>query len=256
MVDIKAIAKEAQKTIKLYLEDPYIRELECELTNIYWEKGGKAYLTLNETIFHPRSGGQDCDLGWIQNPEYKFQILKVFDVEDVVIHYCKLQSGDPSRIKAKSDVKCILDWERRYKNMKLHTAGHILDYAVAKAYGMLVETLNANHSPPDAYLEYKANPPTNEKLKTIIEEANKIVKENRSVKWVWVEAEKLNEVAFNAPNLARLPKSEKYRVIIIDGVNGIPCTGTHTSKTGEIGEIKIIRVEPTTMGFKLHYDTN
>jgi len=256
MVDIKAIARETQKTIKLYLEDPYMKELECKMINVYWEKGGKAYLTLNKTIFHPRSGGQDCDLGWIQNPEYKFQILKVLDVEDVVVHYCKLQYGDSGRIKANPDVKCILDWDRRYKNMKLHTAGHILDYAVAKAYGRLVETVSANHSPPNAYLEYKANPPTNEMLKTIIEEANKIVRENREVKWIWVEYEKLTEIAFNAPNLARLPKSERYRVVIIDGVNGIPCTGTHVSKTGEIGGIIVTGIEPSTTGFKLHYDTN
>ncbi|MEM1550012.1 MAG: hypothetical protein QW352_05630 [Candidatus Methanomethylicia archaeon] len=40
----------------------------------------------------------------------------------------------------------------------------------------------------------------------------------------------------------------------MEGINGIPCTGTHLSNTGEINEIKIVKIEKTDFGFKLYYD--
>lgn len=254
MVDIREIAKNAPKTFKEYLEDSYLRELECMIIGVYWEKKDRAYIILDKTIFHPKSGGQDGDFGLIIGEGFKFNILKVLEVDDVIFHYVKLIYGSPEIVKAGLMVKCILDWEKRIKIMKLHTAGHILDYAVGKAYGGLIETLSANHSPPETYIEYKAEIPSEDKIRVIYNEANKIVKEHRNVKCVWVEFKDLNKYVFNAPNLDRLPKVDKYRVVIIEGVNGIPCTGTHLSNTAEIGEIKIIKIEKTISGFKLYYD--
>ncbi|MEM4436873.1 MAG: hypothetical protein QXO22_08015, partial [Thermosphaera sp.] len=56
-----------------------------------------------------------------------------------------------------------------------------------------------------------------------------------------------------APNIQRLPKTSKYRIVEVEGVNAIPCTGTHVANTREIGRVRIIRAERTIRGFKLHY---
>ncbi|MEM4483754.1 MAG: alanyl-tRNA editing protein [Candidatus Methanomethylicia archaeon] len=254
MVDIREIAKITPKTFKVYLEDPYIREIESTIMGVHWEKKDRAYITLDKTIFHPKGGGQDGDSGLIIGEGFKFNILKVLEVDDVIFHYVKLIYGSPEIVKTGLMVKCILDWEKRIKTMKLHTAGHVLDYAVGEAYGGLIETLSANHSPPEAYIEYKAEIPSEDKIRVIYNEANKIVREHRNVKCVWVEYRDLSRYTFNAPNLDRLPKADKYRIVIIEGINGIPCTGTHLSNTGEINEIKIVKIEKTDFGFKLYYD--
>lgn len=254
MVDIRNVAKTSPKTSKAYLDDSYLRELECMILGVYWEKRDRAYITLDKTIFHPKGGGQDGDIGWIVGEKFKFDVLKTLEVDDVIFHYAKLIHGTPELVDIGLMVKCILNWERRMKIMKLHTAGHVLDYAIGKTYGRLIETLGANHSPPEAYIEYKAEVPSKDKVGVILEEANKIVKDNRSIRCIWVKHKDLGKYVFNAPNIDRLPEKDMYRVVIIEEINGIPCTGTHLSNTGEISEIKIIKIEETDFGFKLYYD--
>jgi len=254
MVDIRVVAKTSPKTLRVYLDNAYLRELDCRILNVYWEKRDRGYLILDRTIFHPKGGGQDCDLGFIVGDGFRFNVLKVLDVDDVIFHYSRLLEGSFKILDGGLMVKCIIDWDRRYRVMKLHTAGHILDYAVGRVYGGLIETLSANHSPPEAYIEYRARPPGEFEVKVLVEEANRIVREGRDVKIFWVESGDLDRYVFNAPNIDRLPKADVYRVVVIDGVNGMPCTGTHVSNTGEIKGIRVVRVEETNSGFKLYYD--
>ena len=83
--------------------------------------------------------------------------------------------------------------------------------------------------------------------------ANEIVREGRNVSYKYVTRDELHKVIFNAPNISRLPMSSIYRVVIIDGVNGIPCTGTHVRNTKEVGNIKITRMEELNDAFRLYY---
>jgi alanyl-tRNA synthetase len=123
-----------------------------------------------------------------------------------------------------------------------------------EVYGKAVDTLGAMHGPPKAYTIYKANSPDQVMLNSIEKIANEVVQENKGVNIIYVDAAKLSQVAVNAPNLDRLPASDRYRVVIIEGVNGIPCTGTHVKKTGEVGYIKVLGIETEQEGFKLYYD--
>lgn len=254
MVDIKKIAENLPKTIKVYLENAYLKELECIILGVYWEKKDRAYIVFDKTIFHPKGGGQDGDEGFIEYKNFKFDVFKVIEIDGIVFHYVKFIDGDKSSVNLGLIVKCILDWDKRYKTMRIHTAGHVLDYAIGKVYGKLIETLSANHGFSNAYIEYKAEIPSENKINMIIEEANRIVREERRVKCIWVSLKDLSKFVFNAPNIDRIPKTDLYRIVIIEGVNGIPCTGTHVLSTGEIGEIKIVDVENTDRGFKLYYD--
>ena len=251
MVDIREWVKVFPKTVKLYLSDPYLRYSKAEVLGIIRERGAKFYVVLNESIFHPRGGGQPSDVGFIKLGESVLEVRKVLDVGGVLAHYSRLVEGEG--VGVGDVVSCELDWRLRYMVMKLHTAGHILDYAVQAVYGRVVGTLGAYHGPPKPYVEYVADPPTEDMLNEIEEIANKVVRDGRPVRFLTVPKEELHRTVFNAPNLARLPEASEYRVVVIDGINGIPCTGTHVRNTKEVGKISVTGVAKKEGYFRLYY---
>lgn len=254
MVDLYSWLKNMLGTELLYLEDSYLKTATVNLLDYACDKPGRCYLVFDKTVFHPKTGGQGSDTGWVKGEGIKFRVEKALMVKNVVAHYGRLVEGNLP-VKG-SQVVLELDWEPRYKTMRLHTAGHILDYAVMKAYGRNVNTLEAQHAPPDAYIEYDARSASKEVVEEVLREATRIVEEARRVKAFWVSWEQLPARIYNAPNLQRLPRTSRYRVVEIEGVNAIPCTGTHVSNTKEVGRIKILRLEETVRGFKLYYDAD
>ncbi|MEM2216845.1 MAG: alanyl-tRNA editing protein [Thermofilaceae archaeon] len=211
-------------------------------------KGKRAYITLDRTIFHPLSGGQPSDEGVISNNSGVFEVKKVIRSGSTIRHWGSLTSG---ALSVGDKVICEINWEKRYKVMRLHTAGHILDYAMLQLYGELVETLNAYHGPPESYLEYNVEvEPNTRELERL---ANEIVSRALYVVVHIIPAEELDKHVYNAPNLLRLPEASKYRIVEIPGVNAMPCTGTHVLNTKEVGKVHILRVEKSK-GYMVFYD--
>lgn len=254
MVNIKDWAQNKPSTEKLYLFDSYLRMCSSVLLDYVCERGSRYYVVLDRSIFHPRGGGQPCDIGWLVGDGFRFLVRKVLDVYGVLVHYGKVVDGDmPSR---GSMVKCVIDWDRRYRIMRLHTAGHIIDYAVNQVYGHVVETLDALHGPPKPYIVYKEYPPSDNILRRIESIANQIVEEKHPVEILFASRDELVYKVVGAPNIDRLPRADKYRLVSIRGVNAIPCTGTHVGNTGEVGRIIIDNVEVLDKGFKLFYNVS
>jgi len=250
MVDIKVALTGFPKTKEIYLEDSYLKRYKTRIMKVITDHGQRAYIVLYESIFHPQTGGQPSDIGWIKSNGGQFEVKKVLDINGVLAHNGRFISGS---FKENEEVECEIDWEYRYEVMKLHTTGHILDRAVNEIYGKPIGTLGALHGPPKAYTIYKA-PSEPSKIIEIEKIANQIVQKNLAVNIVYTDANKLREVATNAPNLDRIPRSDRYRIVVIEGVNGIPCTGTHVKKTGEVGRIKVLGLENESEGFKLYYN--
>ena len=128
MVNIKDWVRGKPSTEKLYLFDSYLRECSSFLLDFVCERGSRYYVVLDRSIFHPRGSGQPCDIGWLVGDGFRFLVRKVLDVYGVLVHYGKVVDGEMS--SRGSMVKYIIDWDRRYRVMRLHTAGHIIDYAV------------------------------------------------------------------------------------------------------------------------------
>ena len=255
MPDVRVWAKNFPNTLRLYLDYPYLKSCIAKVLGVLREKSSRYYFTLDKTIFHPKGGGQPSDVGIIKINDVILDVKKVLDVNDVIIHYVKVKEGSLITDKLVGNtVYCEIDWNQRYKVMRLHTAGHILDYAVQKVYGDIVNTLDAFHGPPEAYVGYEAEPPSSNMVKEIERIANEIVRKGKKVSYVYVTRDKLQDVIFNAPNINRLPKSRIYRVVIIEDVNGIPCTGTHVRNTKEVGSIEITKVEANNRMFRLYYN--
>ncbi len=237
-------------TEKLYLLDSYLREAKANIVEVKKLKGRRAYIVLDKTIFHPLHGGQPSDRGEISGKDKTYDVKKVIVKGGELLHYGSFR--EKYLFEKGEEVTLKLDWSHRYLVMRLHTAGHILDYAVAKVHGRLVETLSAFHGPPIAYLEYRLD--EKPKVEEILSIANAVVARDLPVQVKYVSRNELKSAIYNAPNLGRLPEAEEYRIVDIHGVNAMPCTGTHVKRTGEVGRIVVEKVEKTNRGWKLFYN--
>ncbi len=244
-MDVKRIVEELPPTEKLYLDDSYLREAEGTILKVVREKGRRYYLVLDRTIFHPLSGGQPSDTGEVRG-DFRFEVKKALKVGDYVVLYGKAVEGFPEE---GAKVKQVLNWERRYLIMRLHTAGHLLDRAVSDTIGAQVHTLGAMHGPPKAYVEYDR---LEVDLSHLEKRANELI-DDREVIIKYVTPEELPKAIYGAPNLGRIPEASIYRVVELVGINAIPCTGTHVKRTSEIGRIVLRDVEKVERGFRLYY---
>src|SRR3989344_2482897 len=112
----------------LYLENSYLKE--CEATII---KVDENYIVLDKTIFYPTSGGQEGDKGKLVRNNGEFNVVFVKKIGEDISHEVNKEG-----LKVGDKVKCILDWERRYKLMKYHTAAHILSAVFHKEANALI----------------------------------------------------------------------------------------------------------------------
>ncbi len=238
------------RTERIYIRDSYARECRSEVLRVVRDRGAKRYLVLDRTVFHPLEGGQPSDRGEIVGERFSLTVKKALSSAGVVAHYGTISGEDPQPGDA---VTCRLDWERRYLIMRLHTAGHILDAAVSEVFGGPVNTLGANHGPPEAHVDYAARLPSEDELGRIERIASEIVSDDLQVRVRFVVPEELESSAYNAPNLDRLPEAPVYRLVEIPGRNSIPCTGTHVARTGEVGGVRVLGATPLRGGFRLSY---
>lgn len=219
----------------VYQRDSYIREIDAVITSI---DGDKVYL--DRTIFHPRSGGVEHDIGFlVMSNGAKYKVVEVvFDRdENDVAHRVENKEG----LQPGESVRLIIDWERRYRLMRLHTAAHILSAIMYRDYGALIT--GGNIAPEYAYDDYSL-----EKLdKTIFEEAirkaNEIVKKGIEVKIYWLPREEAMKIPGVVKLAKRMPPSIKeLRIVEIPGVDIQADGGPHVRNTSEIGEIVLLKI--------------
>lgn len=250
MVSLSAIATGLQPTNKLYLNDSYLKTVETTLLRYVPETRKSGYFVTTDTIMHPKGGAQPSDTGVIESTNFKAVVKKVLEYSGVVIHYGDIKEGVPMEGEK---VSMTIAWEERYRVMRLHTAGHIVDYAVVQLLGRDLLSSKAFHGPPESFVEYIGRA-SGVDLASLERVSNEVVKASKRVYSVLVPKEELMRTVRGAPNLARLPELETYRVVVIDGVNAIPCGGTHVANTAEVGGILIKKVEEVAEGFKVVYE--
>lgn len=214
-----------QETKRLYLEDPYQIEFEAHVVEkVIWEK--KPALVLDQTCFYPESGGQPCDKGVINGIE----IIKVLEDEARIIH---LIAEDISFDKVTGKV----EWQTRFDHMQQHSGQHILSQSFHEFLG--AETLAFHLGEAFSTLEMDLRKISEEEIESIEKRANEIVYEDREIKCYFIPEEKIESVPLRRP-----PKKKGLiRVVEVSDFDFSACGGTHVRRTGEIGLIKILRLE-------------
>ena len=111
----------------LYYFDAYLKEFEAEVLEV----DGK-YIVLDKTAFYATGGGQPCDTGKIISKE-EYNVVSVGKVDGKISH-----EVDKEGLKTGDRVKGVIDWDRRYKLMRMHTAAHIISSLIHNKTGALI----------------------------------------------------------------------------------------------------------------------
>ncbi len=216
----------------LYMNDSYLKEFEAEVTEVIGEK-----IVLDRTAFYPLGGGLPSDTGKLIKGNNSYQVKEV-----------KKEGGKVAHIVPDNDlvvgdmVKGVLDWDKRYKVMRMHTALHTLISVMNKKYGVLVtgNKVSYDRSRVDVNLER----PDKQLVLEAIEETNSILAKGIPVKIYYLP----REDAMKIPGIVKLAKAfppnvEKIRIVEIEGVDIQADGGPHVANTKEVGEIVFLKLE-------------
>ena len=213
------------------IEGNYIKEFDATVT-----KNKKDYVCLDKTTFYPRGGGQPSDIGFLKWDDKKSEIKEVIKKGDTIKHIVK---GEKPPVGTK--VHGVINWNRRYNHMKMHTAQHIISGIIFDEYNARTvgNQIHADYSRVDFHPAKFSE----EDLKKIVTQFNGIISKNLPVKIYEEERTSLEKrVDQQRSNLDLLPKFiSMLRIVEIEGFDICPCAGTHVKSTSEIPPIKEIK---------------
>ncbi len=217
----------------IFRDDAYQKSCEATVTAV-----DGAGIRLDRTVFYPTGGGQPGDIGTLRladGGELRIvEARKGTDHEDVV-HVPEDGAALPA-LGAK--VTAEIDWERRHRMMRIHTCMHVLcsivegdvtGGQVGDGKGRLDFNL------PDTQLDKEA----------ITAELNRIVAEDHPLTSRWITEAELAETPELVRTMSVKPPmgAGRVRLMEIEGVDLQPCGGTHVRRTGEIGPVKVTKIE-------------
>ncbi len=225
-------------TTHLYQRDSYLREVDAVVRSV---EGNR--VLLDQTIIHPTSGGVAHDTGVMRAGGVEYRIVDaIYDkANDDVVH---VLDREPA-LKPGDSVRIILDWERRYRLMRLHTASHIMAGIAYSKYGALVTggDIQPDYGKDDYNIQLGGDE-LRKAFNEIVAEANEVVKRGIEVKVYWLPRSE----ALKIPGIVKLagrepPPSETWRIVEIPGVDIQADGGPHVANTREVGEIVLQKIE-------------
>jgi len=220
----------------LFRDDPYLRDAEGTVVS-HTEEGG---IVLDATVFYPTGGGQPGDSGVLEWQGRRLSIATAVKGEgDSIV----LVPAEPLPLPPVGAlIMQHLDWDRRHKHMRVHTALHLL--SVAMPFGVTGGSISANHGRLD--FDMPEAPDDREALEQAL---NSYVEADARVSDGWITQAELDASPALVKTMAVKPPrgSGDVRLIRIgeeiDWIDLQPCGGTHVARTGEIGALRIGKIE-------------
>ncbi len=219
------------KTTRLYQTDSYCQEFDAEVVRVDEENNA---IYLDQSAFYPGGGGQPADKGTL-----------TFDGETYPV---KKMGRDMAHILDSDALPTVgtrvhgaIDWERRYKLMRTHTAMHILCGVVWRDYGASVT--GGNMKPLSGRMDFEFDKLDQDTIAEIEEKINTEIDEDRPLSVEILPREE----AFQIPDLIRtkinlLPEGiQDVRTVEIEGLDLQADGGTHVKRTSEVGAINITK---------------
>jgi misacylated tRNA(Ala) deacylase len=223
-------------TEAIFREEPYRRETPASIVRA--DEGG---IVLDRTVFYPRGGGQAGDAGEIVRGDGG--IIAIVDTvkgeaPDEILHLpapdcmpvvLSLQAGEP--------VTARIDWERRHRHMRFHTATHLLCALVPHPVDGCSITSGY------ARLDFHMNEPLDKEALTA--GIARLVAESHPVRDRWISEAELDANPALVRSMSVQPPrgTGRVRVLEIEGVDLQPCGGTHVANTAEIGAVVVTKIE-------------
>jgi len=216
-------------TEELFRGDAYLRETPAAVVDCD-ERG----IVLDRTVFYPRGGGQAGDSGVLVRADGStVAIVDTIKADGQIRHV----ADPPASLAQGEAVTARLDWERRHRHMRFHTATHLLCAIVPH------QTNGCSITRDYARLDFDMVEPLDREH--LERELARLVSEAHGVRTVWITDEELDQ----KPELVRTMSVKpprgvgRVRLLEIDGVDLQPCGGTHVANTREIGKLRVAKIE-------------
>lgn len=222
-------------TEKLFLDDPRLASVSAQVL-----ASAPEGIVLDRTTFYARGGGQPGDLGVLRWDAGETPIADTIKGEGETILHVPAPGAVLPPVGAR--VEAAIDWDRRHRLMRMHTAMHLLCSLIegAKVTG---GSVGADRSRLDFDLP---NPPPKEKVEAGL---NALIEADHPVRIEWVDEAVLD----TNPDLVRTMSVQpprgtgRLRLMRIGSdasfVDLQPCGGTHVARTGEIGPVQVVKIE-------------
>jgi misacylated tRNA(Ala) deacylase len=225
------------ETEALFREDAYLRDMQASVVRIN-ERGG---IILDRTIFYATSGGQPGDTGHFERAAGATIAIAgtiTGESKDEIIHIpapgvALPEPGEPLRL--------AIDWERRYRLMRMHTACHLLTVVCP------FPITGAAVAEDDSRVDFDI-PEAGYNKEDVTKALNELVAANHPVFTRWITDEELaaNPGLVKSKNVRPPSGTGRIRLVCIGDnalVDSQPCGGTHVKATGEVGQIHIGKIE-------------
>jgi misacylated tRNA(Ala) deacylase len=219
-------------TQALFREDAYRKECEATVT-----AAGPEGVVLDRTVFYPTGGGQPGDSGVLEvagGPVLRVVEARKGETPDEVLHI--LEDGSPRPLVG-AKVTARIDWDRRYRHMRMHSCLHVLC--------SLIEGEVTGGQVGDGKGRLDFNLPESPDKDLLTAALNRVIAEGHPVRPRWVSDEELasNPELVRTMSVAPPTGFGKVRLLEIEGVDLQACGGTHIANTSEIGEILVRKIE-------------
>ena len=195
-------------TEQLFHQDPYLKETKAKVEKIEGQK-----VWLDKTIFFAFSGGQESDSGSING-----QPVTILEKQGEIVH----ELGVVPNFSVGDEVELKLDWDKRWKLMRLHAAAHIVYYFFREKTG-IKRLIGSNITSEKSRFDYESETPASELLPELEEKSNALIAEGKEIK--------------TYPD----PEDKGKYWWEVEGLGKMPCGGTHPRNTSEVGRIKLKR---------------
>jgi misacylated tRNA(Ala) deacylase len=240
-----------QVTDLLYQIDSYLKEFDATVVAVNGDS-----VALDRTAFYPGGGGQPNDLGTLVSGDRSWTVTKVKKEGENVWHTLRRNTVTPagadgpgagesavSLPAAGTRVRGILDWDRRYRLMRTHSALHVLCGVVFRDYA--AQVTGGNMEPLDARMDFEFERMQKDLVTEIERRVNEEIALGRAISVKILPREE----AFQIPDLIRTkinllpPGISEVRTVNIEGLDLQADGGTHVANTREIGRVKVVGYE-------------
>ena len=225
-------------TEEVFRQDAYARSCEARVT-----AADDSGIRLDRTVFYPLGGGQPGDSGELALPDGT--AIRIIDTrkggapgEIVHVPEATAGPGPGGADLAGAEVTARIDWDRRYRLMRIHTCLHLLSALIpAPVTGGSIRDGSGR-------LDFDLPESTLDK-QDLTTRLNRLVDEDHPVNPRWISEEELDANPSLVRTMSVAPPRGRGRVRLLDiaGVDLQPCGGTHVASTGEIGRVRVTKIE-------------
>ena len=215
-------------TKRLFWEDAYAKEFDANVVRV---EGNR--VMLDQTAFNPRGGGLVSDTGTISGA----RVSEVTKEGEEIYHVLEGMAVKPG-----DTVHGVLDWDRRYRIMKMHTAAHILSSVVNSETGALITGNQIN--PDESRVDFNLEDFSKDKMSYYVDKVNHAIARGLDVSTYFMKREE----ALANPGFVKLanampPSLDILRIVQIGDVDTQADGGVHVKNTREIGNVSVTRTE-------------